>query len=330
VIGYYVHHVGSGHLHRARAVAAVSRSAVTGLSSLPRPDGWSGEWVGLARDDEDLTPEDVTAGGRLHWVPRQSPGLRDRMATIAEWLARARPDVVVSDVSVEVALLARLHGVPVVSLVLPGDRTDPAHLLGYGISDALVACWPEGLDGLTPGLPEELRARLTCVGGLSRFPVSDASPTGNGGRVVVLLGRGGGHPSPQALEAARAQTPDWHWTVLGPGHGWSEDVAGALAAADAVVTQAGENALAEVAACRRPAIVVPADRPHGEQRTTARVLAEGSWPVVVEDEFPLSGWAERLSAARRLDGARWAGWCDGKAADRIVDVLDGVAGGQMP
>ena len=39
VIGYYVHHVGAGHLHRARAVAQRTSSTVTGLSSLPRPGG---------------------------------------------------------------------------------------------------------------------------------------------------------------------------------------------------------------------------------------------------------------------------------------------------
>jgi hypothetical protein len=134
----------------------------------------------------------------------------------------------------------------------------------------------------------------------------------------------------QALDSAREQTPDWHWTVLGPGHRWTDDVAGALTSADVVVTQAGENAVAEVAASRRPAVVVPADRPHDEQRTTARVLADGPWPVVVEHEFPLSGWAERLAGARRLDGALWSGWCDGKAAERIVDVLDVVAAGRAP
>ena len=41
VIGYYVHHVGSGHRHRAGVLAARLRRegvAVTGLSSLPLPE----------------------------------------------------------------------------------------------------------------------------------------------------------------------------------------------------------------------------------------------------------------------------------------------------
>ena len=46
MIGFYVHHVGRGHLTRvcllARRLVAEGR-AVTGLSSLPRPDDWPGE-----------------------------------------------------------------------------------------------------------------------------------------------------------------------------------------------------------------------------------------------------------------------------------------------
>ena len=122
MIGYYVHHVGTGHLNRAREVARVAGTAVTGLSSLPAPDDWPGEWVQLERDDagaSDGSARDPSAGGRLHWVPLGDTGLRQRMASLSSWIEHARPDVLVSDVSVEVTLLARLHGVRVVSVVMP-------------------------------------------------------------------------------------------------------------------------------------------------------------------------------------------------------------------
>ncbi len=91
-IGYYVHHVGSGHVNRARAVAAVVDADVTGLSSLERPDDWRGDWLVLERDDDAATPLDVTAGGHLHWVPKHDPGLRNRMARVSRWIAESRPD----------------------------------------------------------------------------------------------------------------------------------------------------------------------------------------------------------------------------------------------
>ncbi|MET1133179.1 MAG: glycosyltransferase [Aeromicrobium sp.] len=327
MIGYYVHHQGSGHLHRATALAAVLDVPVTGLSSLPRPTGWAGEWIELERDDQWADEPGDTADDHLHWAPLGEPGLRARMAAISAWIAHARPAALVSDVSVEVALLARLHGVPVVSVVLPGDRGDRAHRLGHAASSALVAFWPEEAEGMVRGVAD----RLHRIGAVSRFPVRDV-PVGRhvpGRRVVVLGGRGGGGLTDAHLEPARAQTPGWEWEVLGGDGPWLADPFPSICDADVVVTHAGQNAIAEVAAARRPAIVIPADRPHDEQRTTARALAAGAWPVLVEPEFPTTGWAERLERAAGLDGARWARWCDGRAPERFATLVDEIVGAEV-
>lgn len=320
MIGYYVHHVGAGHLHRATALAEVLDLPVTGLSSLPRPAGWRGPWVELPRDDHDPSPTGVDANGRLHWVPEHDAGLRGRMARLSAWIGEAAPALLVSDVSVEVSLLARLHGVPVLGVVLPGDRSDDAHRLGLDVCDALVGLWPEGSPDLATGLAEAQRARLHRVGALSRFPVAAPAPRRPGPRrVTVLAGRGGAF-DPAVLAAAQEQTPDWAWTLLGGGT-WVDDPWRAVVDADVVVTHAGQNALAEVAAARRPAVVLPQDRPHAEQATTASVLASGGWPVLVEPTAPADGWTERLERAAALDGSAWAGWCDGHAAERFAGVV---------
>ncbi|MDN4172581.1 glycosyltransferase [Nocardioides sp. SOB77] len=333
-IGYYVHHVGRGHLHRATSVAAeLTRGGaeVTGLSTLPRPAGWPGPWVELARDDGPVDPvrDRADAGGRLHWVPLHHGGLRARGAAISAWIADAAPRAVVVDVSVEVCLLVRLHGVPVVSAVLPGVRDDAAHLLGADVADALLAFWPAGATGMVR--PASLEQRVTAVGGLARYAVAEPAPRPPGPlRVTYLAGSGGHELDPRLLDAAREQTPDWSWTVLGGTAPWVDDPRAAIAEADVVVTHAGQNALAEVAALRRPAVVVPQDRPHEEQRTTARVLGAGAWPALALESLPPTGWAALLDRARDLDGAAWADWCDGGAAARaaaeVRRVADGVTG----
>jgi hypothetical protein len=137
--------------------------------------------------------------------------------------------------------------------------------------------------------------------------------------VTVLAGRGGAF-DPELLAAARAQTPDWAWTLLG-GDTWVDDPWAAVVEADVVLTHAGQNALAEVAAARRPAVVVPQQRPHAEQTTTATVLAEGGWPALVEPTPPLDGWADRLDRAAALDGRAWERWCDGRAGERFAEVV---------
>lgn len=333
-VGYYVHHHGRGHLHRAAAIAAALDLPVTGLSSLPRPSDWAGEWVSLPLDvAEGAPPKDQTAHGRLHWVPTGTDGLRERMAMVAAWIAAARPRVFVSDVSVEVALLARLHGVPVVSVALPGIRDDAAHALGFDVSTAIISAWPPGAAGMIEGLSASARARLHPVGAISRFPFCGraAAPRGDGGprRALVLAGAGGDGFTSDAIAAARASTPGWQIAHLGGSSGsWVADPRTALVAADVVVTHAGQNAVADVASARRPAVIVPQDRPHDEQRTTGRVLGAGDWPAVVVPEMPTGGWGGLLDAAFELDGSRWRDWNDGGGAARAAHVIGRVAAGE--
>lgn len=324
-IGYYVHHVGRGHLHRAHALARHLVTAggppVTGLSSLPRPGGWPGDWVQLP-SDEGGGHDGEDAGGRLHWAPLGHAGLRERMAAVSSWVQRCAPAAVVVDVSVEVLLLVRLHGVPVVGVVLPGHRGDAAHLLGLDVADELVGFWPAQAHGMLRGVDPATLARVRTVGALSRYPVAEPAPRVPGPRrAVVMLGRGGHDLSPAETDRLRAGTARWSWTVL-DGTDWVEDPSAVVRGADVVVTHAGQNALAEVAAARRPAVVVPQERPHQEQRTTGTVLREGGWPVVVRDTWPRGAeWDDVADAAAGLDGASWDGWCDGGAADRFAEVV---------
>ncbi|MDT9591457.1 hypothetical protein RDV89_00160 [Nocardioides zeae] len=321
-VGWYVHHHGHGHLHRALAVAEELHrggAEVTVLSSRePTAHPAVADWVELPRDD-DGSPHDVTAGGVLHWVPRHHDGLLARSARISAWLERHRPDVVVCDVSQEVALLCRLHGVPVVSVVQAGERSDLPHRVGLAAADALVACWPPAAGRLVTGLPDDVADRVVAVGGLSRFPVRTDRRTAREGGVLVLGGSGGDAWTPGQVRAL-AVAADRDVRVLGRER-WDPRPQDALAAADVVVVQAGQNALAEVAAARVPAVVVAAERPFDEQRATAAALRLGPWPAVVLDRLEHDDWPTLLAEVAALDGERWSAWCDGDAARRFAAVV---------
>ena len=48
LVGWYAHHLGSGHVARAMTVAPLMRSDVVVLSSAPRPPGLAGGPLGAA------------------------------------------------------------------------------------------------------------------------------------------------------------------------------------------------------------------------------------------------------------------------------------------
>lgn len=341
MIGYYVHHHGRGHLVRAMQILVAHGGPATVLSSLDRPADAPGhvDWLALPRDDAADRPDDPTAHGVLHWVPRHDPGLRGRMAAVAEWIGRTAPRLVVVDVSVEVTLLCRLLGVPVLVVAMPGDRTDRAHRLAHDVADALLACWPR--DVLDPPWPASWTAKTRFVGALSRYdsrigtgPGPGPGRTRRGGdgprRVVVLLGAGGRDVGDDDLAAAERATPGWDWTVLGGRDGWTADPWPLLRGADVVVTHAGQNALAEVAAARTPAVVVPQQRPHGEQVATAEALDRAGLAVVRRRWPHPATWPALLDEAAAQDGRRWRRWCPGGAPAAAAALVAELAGTPEP
>lgn len=324
-LGIYAHHHGAGHLARAAAIARAWEGRVTVLTSTPPLDlGGSGIDVVLLPPDGGETGTDTPEV--LHHAPLGDDGLRERMARIAGWINAARPDVVLVDVSVEVALLTRLHGVPTAVVRQPGRRDDEPHRLCYELADLVIAPWGE---------PGE-RDGVVHVGLVSRF---DDRPrrfgrTGDDTiRVVVAVGSGGTSLSHERLvELADALPPDHRLEVLGvvpgpvsdaphvPTEGWVHDPWPALVGADVVISSASLNLVAEVAAAGTPQVVVPEERPHGEQEAHARVLEE-LWGIPRCD-----GWGAQLVphvlAARRA-GPRHVS--DRQGAGRAAEALAKLA-----
>jgi hypothetical protein len=72
--------------------------------------------------------------------------------------------------------------------------------------------------------------------------------------VVVVNGTGGRGSSAADVAAARLATPGWEWVHLDRAHGtWVDDPWPLLCSASVVVSHAGQNLIAEIAAARRPA-----------------------------------------------------------------------------
>jgi hypothetical protein len=333
MIGYYIHHQGHGHLNRACAITKALSAPVTALSSLPQPASHPfAEWVQLPSDNEAPSPVDPSANGSLHWVPLGDDGLRDRMARIAGWVERARPESVVVDVSVEVTAFLRLMGVPVVVLAQAGDRADNPHQLGYQMAERIIAPWPRAV--YEPTWLQPHSHKTSYVGAWSRFDDRDFVPAINRPdrpRVVVLSGAGGTSLTERDVAEWAVREPNYSWVGVGvPGGDWLSDPWPQLCAADVVIAHAGQNVLAEIAAARRPAVIVAQSRPHREQVALAEALARGSI-VVALDRWPAGGeWDGPLQQALALGASGWTRWSLPGAVDEAANVIAGAGSNRLP
>ncbi|MET1034031.1 MAG: hypothetical protein ABWX68_02165, partial [Arthrobacter sp.] len=289
-LAYYAHHHGTGHLRHAQNIASldvvdllVTSTGERDPALLPGPAGYVALEQDVGAGGEPLRQEPVRG---FHYLPT-GPLIRNRFARLAAAWDAFGAEAVLVDVSVEVAVFARLAGYPVIFRRMPGRRVDDAHRLAYDAASRLVAYYPSALED-----PEHLAAhgaRSTYLGMVAPAPLRGpagagaASGTGHAGAGVAGAGAGagvteipGGRPGGHrrvvvqtslggsvglgGIARAAAATPDWDWMVAGNGEarggtappnlrllGVVPDPARLMESADVVVTSAGHNAIAAAA-----------------------------------------------------------------------------------
>ena len=355
-IGWFVHHQGRGHAERtldllralppARPVTVFCAKAslfeeaprqveVIEVPSLFEPTG--------EECDMDHVPQPDT----VHCAPLGWPGIREAMGRMAEWMRVCDPALIVSDVSAEVAQLARLMSVPHVVSLQHGDRTDPGHRSALDGAAGVLAPFHPSLSQpdwdaawlrrthFAPGLGvrvdmpsrEEARARLGMRPD-ERFFLVVSGAGGNGFRTAPL-GVG-----------ARA-TPDTRWTVIGATGedwhatttanlefaGWVDNPADYIAAADLVIASTGNTTCAMVLSAARPWIAIPEWRYFDEQVAKAEALARAG--VAHHEPHPPSSahaWRRAIDAALdRHAPERQRACIADSAAEDAAAWLDGLA-----
>ncbi|GGB65750.1 glycosyltransferase [Blastomonas aquatica] len=327
-IGYYVHHHGAGHLTRARVIRDATNLPVTMLGSRIGAEG-----IALPDDrlDEGFDGRDHAADRPkvLHYAPLDHDGIRSRVARIAQWIEHARPALMIVDVSVEVAMLARLASVPVLNVRLSGRRDDPAHLEAFRGAQALIAPFAREIEH--PTTPEWVCAKTFYAPGLT-----DAAPvqsTASGG-VLVILGEGGTSLTAQAIAEAASACPQHQWRVVGnmsappacPTNlvfaGWCESVGNEVANASVVVGAAGNGVVGLVMASDRPFVCIPEPRPFGEQHATASGLQLAGAAIIHPSWPDAQDWPAIIASALALDPAVRRTMYDPQAASKLARWLE--------
>ncbi|HYX99187.1 MAG TPA: glycosyltransferase [Mycobacterium sp.] len=325
MIGYYIHHQGFGHLARAMSICEQLRYPATALSSMdiaaPHPFA---EVVKLPRDDHGGHLTEPTAHGALHWAPLHHNGFQERMNTLARWIADVRPAAFVTDVSVEIAAFVRLLGVPVIVVALPGKRFDAPHAFVHQLADHIIAGWPRELY-LPPWLQPHV-GKTSFVGGISRFDGRSSPAPQRSENVRVLVLAGADEHFGGATDECAAACPGTTWTPIGgTDRRWVADPWPRICAADVVVTHAGQSAVADVAAARRRAVVIPQSRPYDEQSATATVLRQRRLATVAIDWPDVRAWPGLIAQALAADPEKWSRWQVAGAASRAARAIEATA-----
>ncbi|MCJ8141244.1 glycosyltransferase [Falsirhodobacter halotolerans] len=354
-IGYFVHHQGRGHAERCAAVVNAlpatrpvtifcarddmfptlrPGATVHRIPSLFEP---SGAEVGM-----DWIPTPHT----LHCAPVGWPGIRMAMGRMAAWFMEANPALMISDVSAEVAQLARICSVPHVKVIQHGDRSDPGHRAAYDGAAGLLApfhpaldqpAWADLADRMfhAPGLgcpatpaPDRAAARTRLGLDPARKVILVLSGKGGNGFAQAPIGVGArAMPDTQWITAGHVER-DWHATE--PSNlrhfGWVDGVADHVAAADVVVASTGNTTCQQILAAGIPWIAVPEWRYFDEQVWKARAL-DAAGAAVHLPHLPSSAhaWHRAMAeVAARHDPARQQALTGADAASRTAAWLESL------
>ncbi|SFC21291.1 glycosyltransferase [Tropicimonas isoalkanivorans] len=356
--GYFVHHQGRGHAERCAAI----------VNALP---GHRPVRIFCARDDifprlrpdveickiPSLFEPPEPAPAKMDWVPTPQTmhcaplgwsTIREAMACMAQWFAEADPALLISDVSAEVAQLARLCSVPHVKVIQHGDRSDPGHRAAYDGAAGLLA--PFHADLAQPGWDQTLTERMFFAPGLGidttmpdratarrRLGIADGTKV-----ALVISGAGGNGVSEAPLGVAARTFPDtqwigigavqrdWHATMPANLHlrGWVDTAAEHIAAADLVIASTGNTTCHQILAAGRPWIAVPEWRYFDEQVEKARALDRAGAAFHLP-ALPASAhrWREAVEQAHaRHDPARQRALVAPRAAEDTAAWLEGLSG----
>ena len=328
-LGYYAHHHGSGHCRQIDKLAALlpaeARQQLTVFTSVTS-DTYTfaaideGRIVRLPAEDERA--DDVLAGragqywqpASLHYSPVGNSDIQQRSHKILDTIHQRHIDLMVVDVSVEVAMLCRAASVPYLYVRLPGIRDDEPHLNAFAGAVALFAPYPRTLESaMTPDwlakktlyldfinteqrdaqtyqdFIKDLMQLITDKKALSLMLNDKDKDTPT--IVTVIKGYGGHQAIDAKLPELRQLLPHAFIISLGPIDDDKRhyvdiaadvnDVTPFIEHSNYLLMACGLNAVAQAYDYATALVVLPDDRPHQEQEVMAEALiAQGralSW-----------------------------------------------------
>ena len=313
-LGYYAHHHGSGHCRQADKLAALlpseARTQLIVFTSLS-PEAYTFTSINESQivrlQAEDECADDVLKGragkywqpASLHYSPVGNSDVQKRSHQILDTIYQRKIDLMIIDVSVEVAMLCRVASIPYLYIRLPGIRDDNPHLNAFAGALALLAPYPRLLEAaMTPEWVSKKTLYLDFINAAQQKELTynefiktlaKLNPSNlKGGEedmstiITVIKGYGGHEAIDKKLPELRRLLPNAFIISLGPINddmrryidiaAQVNDVTPFLQHSDYLLMACGLNAIAQAYDYATPIVVLPDDRPHQEQEVMAQAL----------------------------------------------------------
>ena len=324
-IGYYAHHHGSGHCRQADKLAALLPVNLrkhfivfTSLAADTYPFTTVAEEQIVRLTPEDEREDNVLLGRAgeywqpesLHYSPVGNSDIQTRSWQIISGIKEYKIDLMIVDVSVEVAMLCRVASVPYLYVRLAGIRDDTPHFNAFAGALALLAPYPKALEAhKTKDWLKQKTLYLDFLAGENSKPIhyydflallknlladNDANLSLNGKIdlasnteqkqkiITVIKGYGGHEAIDDKLPELRILQPDALIISLGPiakdKRSYVDiamqvpDVSPFIAHSDLLIMACGLNGIAQAYHHDTPLVVLPDQRPHREQEVMAEAL----------------------------------------------------------
>jgi predicted glycosyltransferase len=313
-VAFYIHHHGAGHFMRSLAIAKALRNTNivflgSGLSPFKDDIPANIRLIDLPLDvakDDELARAQESEVDCFHYAPLQVRGVTQRVALVTKFFMENQPVLLIVDVSVEVALLARLCGIPTVVMRQHGERTDLPHILAYQSAELLIAPFSKEME---TSKDDNVLGKTFYSGGFSRYEAEHNPVKIYQDQVAIIIGQGGSSIDAESIYFIAKTCPTLYFHVLGDValsqkeavtnvtfHGRIGNVKEVLLRCGLVIGNLGHNTVMEVAALNKPFIGIPEPRPFNEQIDKAKSIQDNEGFIAIfPEEIKQTEWNNLIS-----------------------------------
>ena len=285
MIGYYAHQHGSGHCRFADLFSRNFEQKVNIFTSVDynfhkRDNLWLLEDEnpdGTAYPQNQVQPPDY-----LHYSPVGQQSIQKRSLQLLETIVKEKIELLIVDVSAEIAALARASSIAYAYVKLPGNRNDSAHLQAFQGAVFVLAYYPKEFED--PCTPQWLVEKTIYLGFLTSSNFSNIERHSQSiSDIAVISGMGGNENLETHLPYLVNRFPNARFHLCGNfntafdhpkviRHGYVTNLDRKLQECDLIIANCGLNTVSELLQIPKPFLVIPEDRPFGEQEFMASVL----------------------------------------------------------